>query len=90
MSELKGRIPKDQMPPGAAGGEEEDELGEPKLEELAGLKEGESKLGPEMEISLSPEEAGNLLDGFRLGGDRRLPMAQGDKAEPKDRKRRDW
>ena len=91
LSQLKGRIPKDQMPPGAAGGEEDDEeLGEPQLEELAGMKEGESKVGREMEISLSPEEAGNLLDGFRLGGNRRLPMGQSDKGEPKDRKRRDW
>lgn len=89
LSQLKGRIPKDQMPPGAAGGEEE-ELGEPQLEELAGMKEGESKDGREMEISLSPEEAGNLLDGFRLGGNRRLPMGQGEEGKPKDSKRRDW
>jgi len=91
LGELKGRIPKDQMPPGAAGGAEEDEEpGELQLEELAGMKEGESKAGREMENTLSPEEAGNLLDGFRLGGDRRMPMGQDAQDKPRDRKRRDW
>lgn len=100
LSQLKGKIPADQMPPGAKGDGDPDEdgEGEPQLEELAGMKEGESKDGREMEQSLSPDEAGNLLDGFKLGGNRRLPMGQGDRGrevgteqgKPKDRKLRDW
>lgn len=100
LSQLKGKIPADQMPPGAKGDGDPDEdgEGEPQLEELAGMKEGESKSGREMDVSLSPDEAGNLLDGFKLGGNRRLPMGKGDKGysadgeqgTPKDRKLRDW
>lgn len=100
LSQLKGKIPADQMPPGAKGDgdEEEDGEGEPQLEELAGMKEGESKDGREMDVSLSPDEAGKLLDGFKLGGNRRLPMGKGntgynvdgEPGTPKDRKLRDW
>ena len=91
LSQLKGRIPKDQMPPGAPGDGEEEEDGEPKLEDLVGMKEGESKEGKERELALSPEEAGKVLDGFKLGGNRRLPMGQAEQGEPKDpRKLRDW
>lgn len=100
LSQLKGRIPADQMPPSAKGDGDPDEdgEGEPQLEELAGMKEGESKSGREMDVSLSPEEAGNLLDGFKLGGNRRLPMGKSEKGSgvgteqgmPKDRKLRDW
>ena len=90
MSELKGRIPKDKMPPGASGAEEEDDLGEPQLEEMIGKREAEAKDGRELEHSLSREDAGDLLDRFKLGGNRRLPMGQGDPGQPKDRKHRDW
>jgi Ca-activated chloride channel homolog len=102
LSQLKGKIPADQMPPGAKGKGEEDEdgeEGEPQIEELAGLKEGESKGGREMDTTLSPEEAGDLLEGFKLGGNRRLPMGKGgdrgvnvngEESKPKDRKLRDW
>ena len=104
LSQLKGKIPADQMPPGAKGKGEEDEdgdgEGEPQIEELAGLKEGESKSGREMDTTLSPEEAGDLLNGFKLGGNRRLPMGSkggdrgvnvnGEQGTPKDRKLRDW
>ena len=90
LEQLKGRIPKPNMPPGAAGDDSEDEPGGMSLEEIRDLVEGASKAGQEMEVPLSPEEAGSLLDGFKLGGNRRLPMSDGGKAEPKDRKRRNW
>ena len=90
LEELKGKIPKENMPPGAAGDDPEDEPGGLSLEEIRDLVEGASKDGREMEVSLSPDEAGALLDGFKLGGNRRLPMGEADQGEPKDRKRRNW
>lgn len=91
MDKLKGKLPKGQIPPGAEGDDgEEPEPGGMSLEEIRDLVEGASKDGREMEVSLSPEEASSLLDGFKLGGNRRLPMGEGNKADPKDRKRRNW
>ena len=90
LEQLKGKIPKENMPPGAAGDDVEEEPGGLSLEEIRDLVEGASKDGRELEVPLSREEAGSLLDGFKLGGNRRLPMGEGGKADPKDRKRRDW
>lgn len=69
MKELKGRIPAQDMPPGASGDEEEDEqpFGQKPEQQEAPGKDGN-------EIPLSPELAGWLLEGFRLDSDRRLPM----------------
>ena len=86
LKQLKGRIPASQMPPGAAGDDDEDEdspMGLP-----PGQKEAPSKEGKEM--MLSPEQAGWLLEGFKLDSERRLPMGQGAPAEPKDRSRKTW
>ena len=86
LKQLKGRIPAPNMPPGA-GEEEEDEEDTPN-----GLKpdqkEGPSREGKEM--SLSPEQAGWLLDSFKLDSQRRLPMGMGNEGEPRDRKRPTW
>ncbi len=92
MDELKGKIPKPNMPPGAPGddGEEDEQGSGMSLEEIRDLVEGLPKDGREMEVGLSPEEAANLLDGYKLGGNRRLPMGDQGKADPKDRKRRNW
>lgn len=90
MEQLKGKIPKKNMPPGAEGDDGEEQPGGMTLDEIRDLVEGTSKDGREMQVSLSPEEARNLLDGFKLGGNKRLPMGEGDKAEPKDRKRKNW
>ncbi len=78
------------MPPGAPGDDGEEDPGGHTPDELRDTAEGVSRDGKEMEITLSPEEAGNLLNGFQLGGDRQLPMAKGDAGQPKDRKLRDW
>jgi hypothetical protein len=86
LKQLKGRIPAPNMPPGAAGDDEEDE-DEPKGPQ-PGQKEGPSKEGKEM--TLSREEAGWLLDSFKLDSERRLPMGQGPEAQPKDRNRPNW
>jgi len=85
MKQLKGRIPASQMPPGAPGDDEEEE--DAPMGKDPAQKEGASKNGQEM--NLSPEQAGWMLDGFKLG-DRRLPMAQGNDGKPKDKGRSPW
>jgi hypothetical protein len=84
LKELKGRIPAPMMPPGAGDEDEEDSPPEPQ----AGQQEPPGKEGEEM--SLSPEEAARLLEGFKLDAERRLPMGQGTNAPPKDRSRPNW
>jgi hypothetical protein len=86
LKKLKGRIPAPDMPPGAAGDDEEDE--EQPLGPKPGQEEGPAKDGKEM--PLSPEQAGWLLDAYRLDSERRLPMGQRSAGEPKDRPRRPW
>jgi len=86
LKECKGRIPGKDMPPGAAGDDEEDEefpFGPKPGQEEAASKDGE-------EMTLSQEQAGWVLDGFKLDGERRLPMGQGEQAQPKDRNRPTW
>ena len=86
MKQLKGRIPAPDMPPGAAGDDEEDE--EQPLGPKPGQEEGPTKEGREM--VLSPEQAGWLLDGYRLDSERRLPMGGANPGQPKDRTRPTW
>jgi tetratricopeptide (TPR) repeat protein len=86
LKKLKGRIPAPDMPPGAAGDDEEED--EQPLGPKPGQEEGPAKEGKEM--TLSPEQAGWLLDAYRLDSERRLPMGQGPPADPKDRARRPW
>lgn len=91
LQELRGKIPAPFMPPGAAGDEEEEDEGEEGNEPpemRAGQEEGPSKDG--QEISISPEEAGWLLEGFKLEGGRRLPMGPGEQGQPRDRNRPNW
>jgi hypothetical protein len=87
LKQLKGRIPAPDMPPGAAGEDEDDEdkPNGPKQ----GEKEGPSKDGKE-EMALTPEQASWLLEGFKLDGDRRLPMGVQETPDPKPDKRRTW
>jgi len=86
MKQCKGRIPGKDMPPGAAGEDEEDE--EFPFGPKPGQEEAASKDGQEM--TLSQEQAGWVLDGFKLDGERRLPMGQGEPAQPRDRNRPTW
>jgi hypothetical protein len=87
MQKLKGKIPAPDMPPGAAGDEDEEEENQPNGPQ-PGQQEGPTKDGEEMH--LSPEQASWLLNGFKLDGDRRLPMGGDQATEPKDRKRPTW
>ena len=71
LKQLKGRIPAPDMPPGAAGDDDEDE--DQPLGPKPGQEEGPTKEGQEM--TLSPEQAGWLLEavsGSTANG--RLPM----------------
>jgi hypothetical protein len=84
LKQLKGRIPGSQMPPGAGEDDEEEQPVGPQ----PGQKEVASKEGQEM--LLTPEQAGWLLEGYKLDSERRLPMVQSTTAEPKDRSRKTW
>ncbi len=87
LNQLKGRIPKDNLPPGGAGDDDDADI---QPDSLAGQKENSSREGNQMQIQLSPDEAGQILDGLSLDGSRRLPMSDQQGAPPKDRKGRDW
>ncbi len=91
MEQLKGKIPMENMPPGAPGDDGEEVM----PESLGGREEDAGKAGKELERPLSPEEAGRLLDGFQLDNGRRLPMSGRGEGEGKEgktdaRKTRPW
>jgi tetratricopeptide (TPR) repeat protein len=85
MQKMKGMIPAPNMPPGAPDGDEDDD-------EPFGLKpgqqEGASRPGDEMKMS--PETAEQLLNGYKLGCDRHLPMGTEGQAQPKNRAGKNW
>ena len=89
LSKLKGQIPAPNAPPGAAGDDDEDEP-PTQPESLAGQKENAPPPGDQMQMPLSPEQAGEILDGLSLDGTRRLAMSDKEGAPPKDRKGRNW
>jgi tetratricopeptide (TPR) repeat protein len=96
LSKLKGKIPAPDAPPGGKGDGDEDEdgSGKPdgvKPESLAGKEENAGRDGDEMQVPLSPDQAGQMLDGLPVDGSRRLPMG-GDKqsAPAKDKNGRNW
>jgi len=86
MKQLKGKIPASQMPPGAAGDDDEDE--DNPFGPKQGEKEGPSKNGEEMK--LTAEQAGWLLEGFKLDSERKLPMGQGQAGQPRDKSKPTW
>jgi tetratricopeptide (TPR) repeat protein len=91
LKQLRGRIPAPDAPPGAAGEDGDDEEGQGiQPDSLAGQKETPARAGNQMPVPLSPDEAGQMLDGLSLDGGRRLPMADQQNAPSKDRKGRNW
>lgn len=91
LKQLGGKIPESMMPPGARGDDEEDgegKRGKDPGELPPGMKEPGSR--PGSETPLSAEEAGWLLDSFKLDSNRRLPMNQSETGEPQNRKGRNW
>jgi len=91
LKQLKGRIPAPNAPSGAAGEEDDEDKDGEGLppEALSGLQESTTGGGREMELKISPEEAGQLLNGIQPDG-KLLPMGQGESGKPKDRPRRIW
>ena len=89
LSRLKGRIPAPNAPPGAAGEDDEDDQGV-QPDSLAGQKENATREGDQMKVPLSPEQAGQILDGLSLDGSRRLSMSDKEGTAPKDKKGRNW
>jgi len=88
LSKLKGQIPAPNAPPGAAGDDDEDEGVKP--DSLAGQKENAGRQGEELKVPLSPDQAGNILDGLSLDGARRLEMSDKQGKPSGDRKGRNW
>ncbi len=89
MKQLRGKMPAPDAPPGGQGDEEDEEEEDNPNGPREGQQEGPSREGQQI-IRISREEAGWILDAFKLGGDRRLPMGQGEEGKPKDRKGRNW
>jgi tetratricopeptide (TPR) repeat protein len=87
LKQLRGQIPDEDAPPGAAGEEEDEEEDMPNGLQ-PGMQEGASKPGDEMKMS--PEEAGDLLNGYRLDEGRRLPMGGDQEGKPRDPNRPTW
>jgi hypothetical protein len=61
-----------------------------KPDSLAGQKENASRNGDQMQVPLSPDQAGQILDGLSLDGSRRLPMSDKEGRPPKDKNGRNW
>ncbi|HSY19237.1 MAG TPA: hypothetical protein VK815_12920 [Candidatus Acidoferrales bacterium] len=96
LSKLKGKIPAPNAPPGGKGDDDEDEgdgggKGDVKPESLAGKEENAGRDGNEIQVTLSPDQAGQMLDGLPVDGSRRLPIGGDQQGEPaKDRHGRNW
>ena len=96
LSKLKGQIPAPDAPPGGKGDDDEDKddgsgQGDVKPESLAGKEENSGRDGEEMQAPLSPNQAGQILDGLPVDGGKRLPMFSDKEGKPPgDRKGRNW
>jgi tetratricopeptide (TPR) repeat protein len=89
LSKLKGQIPAPNAPPGMTGDDGDDDEGV-QPDSLAGQKENASKPGDQLQVPLSPEQAGQILDGLSLDGSRRLQMSDKQGSAPKDKNGRNW
>ncbi len=89
LSKLKGQIPAPNAPPGAAGEDGDDDEGV-QPDSLAGQKENAAREGDQMPAPLSPDQAGQILDGLSIDGSRRLPMGDKQSLPPKDKNGRNW
>jgi tetratricopeptide (TPR) repeat protein len=94
LGKLKGLIPGPDAPPGAPGedGEDDDNGKKGKRpEDLAGQKENASRAGKEESPkALSPDQAGQILDGLSIDGSRRLSMSDQEGRPAQAAKGRNW
>ena len=88
MKALKGKMPGPSPGPTPGPGGDEDEDEDAPFGPQPGMQEGLGREGKE--IPISPEQAGQLLDGFKLGGNARLPLTPSNENQPKDRKGKNW
>jgi hypothetical protein len=86
LSQLRGLLPNLNEPQGSDGDDEEEE-NTPNSPQ-PGMQEGPAKPGQEMKMS--PEDSGDVLNGYRLDDGRRLPMGGDEGSKPPDPKRRTW
>ncbi|HMP84307.1 MAG TPA: VWA domain-containing protein [Verrucomicrobiota bacterium] len=86
MNDLKGQIPADMMPPGAPGDDDEDMPSPFQF----GRQEGAGREGEEREMPLTPDEAGDLLQGLKLNEKHGLPGGMDRQGKPIDRTGRNW
>jgi tetratricopeptide (TPR) repeat protein len=85
MQQLKGKIPAAAMPPGAGGDDNDDE-------DSTGLQPGEQEGAGKNgdEVKMSPEEAEQLLNGYKLGGDHPLRFGDEGKKKPLNQTGKTW
>ena len=89
LSKLKGMIPAENAPPGGDGDDDEEEGGV-KPESLQGQEENAAREGEQLKIPLSPDQAGQLLQGLSIDAGRRLPMSDKQGEPPKEKTGRNW
>ena len=91
LSKMKGQIPAANAPPGPAGEDDDDDNQGVTPDSLAGKKEGASREGDQLQLSISPDQAGQILRGLgSLDGTRRLNMSDKEGTPPKNRNGRIW
>jgi tetratricopeptide (TPR) repeat protein len=89
MGKLKGAMPGQNAPPGPAGEGDEDDEGT-KPDSLAGQKEDAGRQGDEMRLTLSPDQASQILNGLSLDGTRRLDMSDKEGKPSANKNGRNW
>ncbi|HEX9048688.1 MAG TPA: VWA domain-containing protein, partial [Verrucomicrobiae bacterium] len=88
LSKLKGQMPGQNAPPGAAGDDDDEDGMKP--DNLSGKEESGGRQGDEIKVPLSPDQAGQVLDGLGLDGTRRLEMSDKQGKPAAERKGRNW
>jgi len=86
LAQLAGRIPKQDMPRGEGGDDDEGIL----PESLRGMTEGAYREGNRIEVPLSPDEAEQILKGILPGGTERLPMNESQTGKPAEKNSLTW
>ncbi len=95
LGKLKGQIPAPNAPPGGKGDDEDEGegngKGDIKPESLSGKEENAGRDGTEIQVQLSPDQAGQMLDALPVDGSRRLPIGGDQQGQPPgDKKGRNW